>query len=157
MSLFENEQYLYRDTFFVHFDASNRPSGEEIRNCIAEIDETCELKNLRETDDKFESVTVMSPHDSSAMDITFVKGDEVAEQIEELMGEFRTMTLSGDDMSKLKTLASCNARFDIFHFEKRSETGEDDMLDPGGLLLVMEKLASVCKGVGLDPQSRTLL
>ncbi len=92
------------------------------------------------------------------MDITFVFGAEVQEQVADLMKDFRTITLSGDDHQKLKKLDSCNARFDIFHFEHKSDgpPGEE-MLDPGGLLLVMERLASVCQGVGLDPQSKTLL
>ena len=74
------------------------------------------------------------------------------------MNDFRTITLSGDDHKKLKMLDGCNSRFDIYHFEQQSpEGGAEEMLDPGGLLLVMERLAEVCKGVGLDPQSKTLL
>ena len=73
------------------------------------------------------------------------------------MREFRTITLSGDDHKKLKDLSECNARFDIFHFEQTpDDAGAEAMLDPGGLLLVMERLASVSQGVGLDPQSKTL-
>jgi hypothetical protein len=30
-------------------------------------------------------------------------------------------------------------------------------MDPGGLLLVMEKLAQLTKGIGLDPQSLSLM
>ena len=72
------------------------------------------------------------------------------------MVEFKTITLMGDDSKKLKQLSECNARFDIYHFEQTSG-GEDEMLDPGGLLLVIEKLAEIAKGVGLDPQSNSLL
>ena len=52
----------------------------------------------------------------------------------------------------------CDARFDIFFFEQVTDgTSGDEFLDPGGLLLVMEKLASVCDGIGLDPQSNALM
>lgn len=155
MSLFEDENYVYRDTFFIHFENEHRPSGDQIKACIESLGEKYEFNNLREDDGKFESVTIRSPHDSSAMDISFVSGEEVLEQVADLMKDFRTITLSGEDHKKLQKLDQCNARFDIFHFEHKSD-GEE-LLDPGGLLLVMERLADVCQGVGLDPQSKTLL
>jgi len=114
------------------------------------------MSSLRETDGLFESLCIKSPHDSSAMDITFVQGDEVTEQIKELMTEFKNMTLAGDDHKKLKALSRSTARFDIYHFEQ-TMGGENEMLDPGGLFLVMEKLIHVCQGVGHDPQSNTLI
>ncbi len=158
MSLFEDENYIYRDTFFIHFADDHRPTGAEVKSCIESLGEKYEFADLRESDGKFESVTIRSPHDSSAMDISYVAGEEVVEQVAALMLDFRTITLSGDDHRKLKKLDDCNARFDIFHFEHKSDGPEgEELLDPGGLLLVMERLASVCDGVGLDPQSKTLL
>jgi len=157
VSLFEDDSYVYRDTFFIHFENDDRPTGAQVRSCIESLGEKYEFSNLNETDGKFESITIRSPHDSSAMDIVFVQGQEVLEQVADLMKDFRTITLSGDDHQKLKKLESCDARFDIFHFEFKTDTTDIEMLDPGGLLLVMERLASVCNGVGLDPQSKTLL
>lgn len=158
MSLFEDETYIYRDTFFIHFDVRHRPTRSGVEKCIKSLGEKYEISGLKESDGAFESITIRSPHDSSAMDITFVHSEEVLEQVAELSKEFRTMSLSGEDFQKLKVLDNSNARFDIFHFEKISESSnEEEMLDPGGLLLVMERLAAVCQGVGLDPQSKTLL
>ena len=158
MSLFEDENYIYRDTFFIHFNLENRPTGEKVKSCIEAIGERYEISGLREQDGRFESVTIRSPQDSSAMDITFVQGEEVLEEIADLLKDFKTITLSGDDHQKLKTLSHCDARFDIYHFEERSGgSGEEEMLDPGGLLLVMDRLATACEGVALDPQSKTLL
>ena len=158
MSLFEDDTFVYRDTFFIHFEIEDRPTGAQVKSCIDALGDKYELSELRETDGQFESLTIRSPHDSSAMDITFVEGEEVLEQIADLMRDFKTITLSGDDHQKLTKLSKCNARFDIYHFEQKSDpTIEEEMLDPGGLLLVMERLASVCQGVGLDPQSKTLL
>ena len=158
MSLFEDGNYLYRDTFFIHFQAKNRPSAADVQNCLATIDEKYEIEGLKETNGMFESITIRSPHDSSAMDITFVQGEEVTEQVAELLVEFQSISLTGDDMTKLKQLKDCDCRFDIFHFERQSNLPDaEDMLDPGGLLLVMGRLADVCSGVALDPQSKTLL
>ena len=54
-------------------------------------------------------------------------------------------------------IQNSTARFDIFHFEQVSAAGEEEILDPGGLLLVMQKLCELVDGVGLDPQSQALL
>ena len=69
-------------------------------------------------------------------------------------------TLTADDREKLAELRECNARFDIFHFEQVSPSGEDEddeVLDPGALLIAIEKLSLLCNGIGIDPQSGSLM
>ena len=158
MSLFEDDQYQYCDTFFVYFQAQNRPSLEEIEKALSGGGETRELTDAKaDSDGLFKSITVRSPHDSSAMDIAFVGGEEVAEQVEQLVTEFRQISLVGEEFDKLKQIKDANARLDVFQFERISESQEPDMIDPGGLFLVIEKLNRICDGIGLDPQSKTLI
>ncbi len=157
MSLFEDSRYQYRDTFFVFFDKENRPEVDKIQACLAELGPKYDVTNVRNPDADFESITVLIPHDCSAMDIAYEEGEEVASQVEEVMQEFQTVTLAGDDSKKLLQIQNSTARFDIFHFEQVSISGEDEVLDPGGLLLVMQKLCELVGGVGLDPQSQALL
>lgn len=158
MSLFEDNRFVYRDTFFVFFKRENRPDADKVAAVLAELGDKYETSNLRESDGKFESITIHSPQDYSAMDVTYVDGDEVTEQVKDLMNEFKLMTLTGDDREKLKVFENCDARFDVFHFEQVSEAlEEDEILDPGGVLLVMSQLAQQCDGISLDPQSQTLL
>ncbi len=159
MSLFEDDGYQYRDTFFVLFKDSNRPNTNQIRNSLEELGGRYEIININENESGFDSVTVKSPYDFSAMDIVYVSGDEVRGQVAELMEEFRNITLMGDEAAKLKRLKECNARFDVYHFEQSGATaggGEEEFLDPGGLLLVMEKLTEISNGIGIDPQSMSL-
>ena len=158
MSLFEDSHFVYRDTFFVYFQQSDRPTAEQVQAVLAELGDKYECGELRQSDGKFESISVRSPQDYSAMDITFVAGDEVREQVKDMMNEFKIMTLTGDDRKKIAVFEQCDARLDVFHFEQVSEAEEEDeILDPGGLLLVLERLARVCNGISLDPQSQTLL
>ena len=158
MSLFEDDQYQYCDTFFVYFQSKKRPSLEAIEEALSAGGETRELTDARsDSDGSFKSITVRSPHDSSAMDIAFVGGEEVAEQVEELVTEFNQISLVGDEFEKLKKIKEANARLDVFQFERISESSEPDMIDPGGLFLVIEKLNRICDGVGLDPQSKALI
>ena len=156
VSLFEDSNYQYRDTYFVFFKKENRPSLDKIESTLAELGTRYQTLKSSEQDGEFESLTFVSPYDYSAMDIAVAGGEEVQTQIEELMEEFKTMTLTGDDSKKLTTLGHCDSRFDIFHFENIEGAGEDEFLDPGGLLLVMEKLSELSDGVALDPQSHSL-
>ncbi|MFN5709957.1 MAG: hypothetical protein ACK56J_11250 [Planctomycetota bacterium] len=163
VSLFEDDMYVYRDTFFVLFERGHRPAASEVRAALASLGKRYELDPPKTEEraagqNSLESFTLRSPYDFSAMDITYVEGAEVQQQVRELIDEFKTMTLAGDEARKLSRLAKCDARFDIFHFEQVDSAAEDDdQMDPGGLLLVMEKLAQLTKGVGLDPQSLSLM
>lgn len=157
VALFGDSRYEYRDTFFVFLKKENRPSSDKIQACLAELGPKYELLDMSSKDGELEAITVRSPNDRSAMDITFVQGEEVTNQIEEIQTEFRSITLAGDDMEKLKQISECDARFDIYHFEQCELGGEEEMLDPGGLLIVLETVARLCDGVGLDPQSQALM
>lgn len=156
MSLFEDDSYQYCDTYFVYLQHENLPIAQAIVEALQETDDRYEISDVRELDGKFEALCLRSPHDASAMDITVVRGDEVREQIAEMMEEFRTMTLNGDDYPKLDKMKQADTRLDVFHFERVGDSGEP-AFDPGGLFLVLQKLNQVCQGVGLDPQSRTLI
>ena len=140
------------------FQSGDVPSADDVQMVLGSLGPRYETVNLKETDSGFESMTVKSPRDFSAMDIVFTLGEEVTTQIEEIQEAMRTMTLSGDDIKKMSALKDFDARFDIFHFEEiATATDDDQFLDPGGLLLVLEALAELCNGVALDPQSNSLM
>ncbi|HMP80228.1 MAG TPA: hypothetical protein PKD54_12305 [Pirellulaceae bacterium] len=158
MSLFEDPRFIYRDTFFVLFQQPHRPTAEQISAALAQLGKRYEVSNVVLSDGQAESFTVQSPQDYSAMDVAYVDGEDVGSQIRDVLQQFRAITLTGDDAQKLKKLSQCDARFDIYHFERIDAALDDtDQLDPGGLLLVVEKLSEISHGVGLDPQSMSLM
>ena len=157
MSLFENDQYEYCDTFFVFLQQENVPTAKAVEASIAELGPRYTVENIKENDGKFVSATVRSPADFSGMDLIYVAGEEVEDQLKSLSEELRNMTLHGGAQDSLKKLLSSTARYDVFHFEEKNANNEDEFLDPGGLLLVLGKVAATCDGVGYDPQSQDLL
>ena len=160
MSLFENDLYQWRETYFVLFDEATRPQAADVARALTEQDGHFEVTNVDADDEgRLVSLTLRSPEDSSAMDITYVVGEEVAEQIDELLQKFAHVTLDDGEREKLNFLGECNARYDIFHFEESSFTDNEDeeILDPGALLLVIERLTALCRGVGVDPQSGSFI
>jgi hypothetical protein len=109
-----------------------------------------------------ESLTVRSPDDYSAMDITYVSGDEVTDQAVELAQELTSTGEAGSKQALLARLAKCSARLDVYHFEQTvgPETDDEDdadLMDPGALLTILERLARLCDGLVIDPQSGILL
>jgi hypothetical protein len=162
MSLFANDQYRWRETYFVLFDQRDRPSQRELESALAELGAGYEISDVS-TDEEgaVEALTILSACDFAAMDISFVAGEEVTEQIAELRSELKDAALTTEEQAKLERLDRCNARFDIYHFEQIVDDdtldAQDEYMDPGSLLAVLERLGRLCRGIGVDPQSGTLM
>lgn len=158
MSLFGDEQYQWRETYFVLFQEADRPSAETVKEAFASESRLETVEVRADAAGRLESLTLLAPDDASAMDITLVTGDEVSEQIEEMLRDLARTTLNEEERDKLDRLGDCDARFDIFHFEQVQNPGdEEDNLDPGSLLIVLDHLARMCNGIGIDPQSGSLM
>ncbi len=162
MSLFENEEYRWRDTYFVLFPLKHRPSADEVRRALEALGPRFEVQEpLNDESGRFESLTLISPDDFSAMDISFVSGEEVQEQVESLRAGGKAKGVSTEDQHKWDLIQGCDARFDVYHFERIVLSEEDDedegFLDPGGLLIVLACLSKLCHGVSIDPQAGTVL
>jgi hypothetical protein len=159
MSLFENDEYQWRETYFVMFAEKTRPKAEVVAKAIQELGQDYVLTDMRADEQgNCESFTLYSPRDYAAMDVSYVVGEEVTEQVEQLRKDLRSMPLTQEEQAKLKVLPRCTARFDVYHFEHIvGMEEEDEMLDPGSLLLVLERLGALCRGVAFDPQAGTVI
>jgi hypothetical protein len=161
MSTFERQDYKWRETYFVLFDSCQRPSLKKVEGVLKDLSDRFVLSNARADEDgRFESITVMSPDDYAALDISYEAGDEVKEQGETFYQELKSSVADADERAKLARLPKCDARFDLLHFEETSgdDGGDDDeILDPSALLIVLDALVELTGGVGVDPQSGTLL
>jgi hypothetical protein len=159
MSTFEDSRYQWRETYFVLFDATRRPSVKQIQQALSSLEGNFQLLELRtDPEGGFESVRLLAPDAYAALDISFVSGEEVLEQGAELADELKLATLDESDRRKVARLPKCDARFDILHFEELVEDEDDEgMLDPSALLLVIGALVDLTDGIAVDPQSGTLV
>ena len=160
MSMFENNQYRWRETYFVLFASKDRPKLRAVEKALGQLDARYQLTNSSaDAEGRFESLTPISPDDFAALDICYTAGEEVCEQGQGLVEELRPMACETGCEAQLKQIRGCDARFDVLHFEEVSETDSDDddvldeALDPSALLLVMAELAKLTGGVAVDPQS----
>jgi len=161
MSMFENVQYRWRETYFVLFDASKRPTLKKLRQKLAGVNPRFAFANDRADDGgAFDSITVLAPDDFAAMDVSYLAGEEVVEQAATLVEEMKRSDCRPEERAKLERLRSCDARFDILHFEQVAgftEDEMDEMIDPAALLTVLEALAGLTDGIAVDPQAGALL
>ncbi len=163
MSMFEDDRYRWRETYFVLFDVQNRPSTERVQRALAALGDRYLVQNLKGDErGNFESVTVLAPGDFAALDICYLEGEEVEEQTSELVKEMKLAACDPGDHGKLKQIKQANARFDVLHFEQlvvqdSEEDDEDEMLDPGAALIVLAALSRLTHGVAVDPQSGTIV
>lgn len=158
MSLFEDDQYQWRETYFVLFNSAQRPTAAAVEAALTKLDPRYEVRNFRGSDDGlFESGTLYSPDDYAAMDLSYVTGDEVVEHTAQLQDELTSVSKGAK--AKLGDITQYDARIDVMHFEQMvfvELEADDEVLDPGSLLNVIEALARLCGGVGVDPQSGLL-
>jgi hypothetical protein len=156
-----DDQLEWRDTYFILFKNSGRPTLTQVEAAISEAARRVTLENLEADEDgMFESVLVQAPEDHAALEISYETGDAVIEQSAELAKQ-----LKGDvTPEQLKRLLRADARLDVMHFERVSADSFDDdedfasgALDPGSLLNVVEALAKLTHGLPIDPASGAIL
>ena len=162
MSMFENDQYRWRETYFVLFDSANVPPMKQVEQSLASLGGRYTLANLRaDAAGRLESLTVLAPDDFAALDICYVEGDEVKEQVDALADELKGLEMRTEDRAKIERIRKCDARFDVLHFEQltdfEQEDDLDEMLDPSALLIVIDALVKLTGGIAVDPQSGALL
>ncbi|MFP6586341.1 MAG: hypothetical protein VB814_01775 [Pirellulaceae bacterium] len=162
MSLFDDPNYRWRDTFLVLFDDEQRPTIKLALSAIQQIGKF-KVRNSSESESRLiESITITSSVDLVGLEILYVASDEVAEEIEALVMELAedAMLLGNED--SLTQLSAANARLDILHFEKITENSngpsdDDELMDPGSLLAVTAALANLVSGVAVDPSSASFV
>ena len=160
MSMFEDGQYQWRETYFVLFPALRRPKLKDVQKAVARLHQHLTLTNLAaDKEGLLESLTILAPDDFAAIDVSYLSGDEVREQVAQLAEEVEPTCCCDDEKKRLEELRACDARLDIFHFEQMVDIdAEDDgMFDPSALLLVLDALAELTGGISVDPQGGALL
>lgn len=164
MSLFENSEYQWRETYFVYFDAKNRPTADAMQSLLTESNSGYELSNIRSNEDgKFESLTLISKDDYAAMDLTCVATAEMLEQTAELVDQLQAQAMPGEE-DLIEQVKQSDCRLEVYHFEQLvfvGSTGSDDeandFMDPGSLLVVLNQIAEMFGGIVVDPQSYSFL
>ncbi|QDU88172.1 hypothetical protein Pla175_15430 [Pirellulimonas nuda] len=156
-------ELAWRETYFVLFRSSDRPTIMQLESAIADASPRLKLKNLEANEEGyFQSLLVQAPEDNAAMEISYEAGDVVIEQSTELAKSMRKR-LTDDQLAQL---LRADARLDVMHFEQVQDEWDDqpadeeffdDTFDPASLISVVEALASLTGGVAIDPGAGEVL
>jgi len=162
MSLFEDDRYRWRETYFVQFPAKNRPRLDKVRQALSTLGDDIALTDaVADRAGHFESITILAPDDFAAIDISYLAGSEVLEQARELAKEITSTGCEEGVAERAKKLRRYDGRFDVLHFEQVVDLDDQDesegMLNPSTLLLVLACLAQLTDGVAIDPQTGTFI
>src|ERR671925_805703 len=110
-----DDQLEWRDTYFVLFKQSNRPTLTQVEAAITETSRRLKLENLEADDDgMFESLLVQAPQDNAALEISYETGEAVIEQSAELAKQLK------DELKpkQLQQMLKADARLDVMLFER---------------------------------------
>src|SRR6478736_509565 len=120
-----DDQLEWRDTYFVLFQQSRRPTVTQVEAAITETSQRLKLENLEADEDgMFESVLVHAPQDNAAVEISYEVGDAVIQQSAELAKQLKAEI----DAKQLQKMLKSDARLDVMLFERvrSNEFGDDD-------------------------------
>ena len=162
MSLFDNSQYRWRETYLLFHKRARRLSVNEVRQAITGLQQNLVLDDIKSDNaELLESATIIAPDAFAAIDIGYIAEDDVREQADAM----KCVIDDPDELAKLDRLPAFDARLDLLHFEKLAdfsdESEEDDeygaFFDPAALLSVIEMFSDLCEGVCVDPASSTVM
>jgi hypothetical protein len=162
MSSFEREGYEWRETYFVFFDRTRRPTLAQVKKRLHKLGKQFRLEGEgADSEGEFETISLISDSDFAAVDLAYEDGPEVTEQAAAMANEFKPSQLDPQERRQVERLKQCDARLDLLHFENRAgddplTDADDEMLDPSALLLVLDAMVDLTDGVGIDPASGSL-
>ena len=123
MTLFDDNRYDWRETYFVYFESSYRPKLPDVRRALKDYAPFFNiLGSQADSDGNLVEMTIASYEDHAALEIVFREGNDI-------MSEARhfAVTLEKDasatERSQLQRIVQYTMRFDIHHFEQTAETG----------------------------------
>ncbi len=158
MSLFEDPRFQWRETYFVLFRRQRRPDAPATCRLLERLEQRFDLRDIRlDEHGRLESLTACDLAAGAGVDLCYVAGRDVCEQVAEFM---RGADAGSGNLppETCKELQQCDARFEVFHFEAVDYLDEDDdQFDPGSLFEFLQELEAYCGGISIDPQSGTVV
>ena len=123
MTLFEDDRYNWRETYFVYFESTHRPKLPNVRSALkthAPLFDVLESK--AEPVGHLTAITLASYEDHAALEIVYREGDDILKEARHLAWTLQKEA-SEKELAQLHKIAHCKTRFDVHHFEQTAATG----------------------------------
>lgn len=119
MSMFGDDRYCWRETYLVMLDRLNRPDGSELIRKIKRLKSRLEIKDVQAgADGSLESLVVIAPNDSSAVELQYREGSDVTAEFVALADELERHEPSDKERKKIARARKFSAKIELLHFEQ---------------------------------------
>lgn len=145
MSLYDDDRYDWRETYFVLFDPERRPRTKDVhRTLIRRAGTFRVLDEQTESDGTLRSLTIASYEDHSALEIRYAEGDAVQAENAAMIETLREGS-SPEEWILLKKAAQCRARFEVMHFEQTAGTAAFNIVKMPDISFAPRKPSDISK------------
>lgn len=129
MSLFEDDRYTWRETYFILFKPGRRPQMTTILKGLERIIPSLRIRDSQ-CDERgvLEMLSVISLDDNAGLDIVHQEGDSVVREIEALVEDMQQQTTTLKSIDLLENARFYEAKLELMHFEQLVPI---DPSDPG--------------------------
>jgi len=122
MTLFSDDRYNWRESYFVYFESSRRPKLPEVRRALQTYAPFfCVLDSKADRNEDLVEMTIASYEDHAALEVVFRAGKEVLTEAKHLAKSLKK-DVSPEERAKLQKIVQWNMRFDVHHFEQVAGT-----------------------------------
>ena len=119
MSMFDDNRYCWRETYLVMLDRAKRPMTSETVLRLKKLNARLEITTHRgSTDGLLESLIVIAPNDSAAVEIRYNEGTEVEKEFAALADELERHEPSAKERKKIARARGFSAKIELLHFEQ---------------------------------------
>jgi len=119
MSMFDDNRYCWRETYLVMLDRLKRPMVADAVQRLQKLDRRFEITTFYDTaNGLLESLVVVAPNDSAAVEIRYGEGDEVVKEFAALADELERHEPSAKERKKIARARELTAKIELLHFEQ---------------------------------------
>ena len=124
MSMFDDNRYCWRETYLVMLDRLKRPLSAETVQRLQKPGERFEITTPRDVarwgdaNGLLESLIVVAPDDSAAVEIRYDEGVEVVKEFAALADELERHEPSAKEQKKIARAREWTAKIELLHFEQ---------------------------------------
>ena len=123
MTLFEDDRYNWRETYFVYFESSHRPKLTEVRRALKISAPLLSILDSKaESQGHLVAMTIASYENHAAMEMVYREGNDVLLEAQHLVRSLKEEA-TPKELAQLQKIVRCKTRFDIHHFEQTAGTG----------------------------------
>jgi hypothetical protein len=119
MSMFDDNRYCWRETYIVMLDRLKRPLAAETVQRLKKLDGRLEITmSQTNADDLLESLVVISPNDSAAVEMRYSEGTDVVKEVAALADELERHEPNAKERNKIVRAREGTAKIELLHFEQ---------------------------------------